>query len=60
MNMPADEIYEKVMNSGIYEQGLEQGEFNMALKIKRSLGIEEAIRLSNFSRKELEEEILER
>ncbi|MBO5152642.1 MAG: hypothetical protein J6B73_10865 [Methanobrevibacter sp.] len=25
MNMPADEIYEKVMNSGIYEQGLEQG-----------------------------------
>ncbi len=25
MDMPADEIYEKVMKSGIYEQGLEQG-----------------------------------
>lgn len=25
MGMPADEIYEKVMNSGIYEQGIEEG-----------------------------------
>ena len=25
MDMPADEIYEKVMNSGIYEKGIEQG-----------------------------------
>ena len=25
MDMPADEIYEKVMSSGVYEQGLEQG-----------------------------------
>ncbi len=25
MDMPADEIYEKVMKSGVYEQGLEQG-----------------------------------
>ncbi|WP_292879149.1 hypothetical protein [Methanobrevibacter sp.] len=40
------------------EQGLEQGEFNMALKIKRFWGIDEAVRLSNFSKKELEEEIL--
>ena len=66
MDMPADEIYEKVMNSGIYEQGLEQGleqgeengKFNMALRIKKCLGIEEAIRISGFSREELENEIL--
>ena len=25
MDMPADEIYEKVMGSGILEQGIEQG-----------------------------------
>lgn len=66
MDMPADEIYEKVMNSGIFEQGLEQGleqgkekgKFDMALKIKRSLGIEEAIKISGFSREELQNEVL--
>lgn len=72
MDMPADEIYEKVMNSGIYEQGLEQGleqgkaiglekgEFIMALKVKKSLGIEEAVRITGFSKEELESERLNR
>ncbi|WP_458406273.1 hypothetical protein [Methanobrevibacter sp.] len=68
MDMPADEIYEKVMNSGIYEKGLEEGreigheegEFKMAIKIKKSFGIEEAIRLTGFSREELENEVLNR
>ena len=32
MDMPADEIYEKVMKSGVYEQGLEQGENNTRRK----------------------------
>ena len=66
MDMQADEIYEKVMSSGIFEQGLEQGleqgkeqgiekgEFAMALKFKESLGIDDAVRISGFSREELE------
>lgn len=60
------------MNSGIYEQGLEQGleqgkaiglekgEFIMALKVKKSLGIEEAVRITGFSKEELESERLNR
>ena len=70
MDMPRDEIYEKVMNSGILEYGIEQGrkfgieqcieqeieqgEFNMALKLKEYLGIDEAVRISGFSKEELE------
>ena len=54
MDMPVDEVYEKVMSSGIYEKGLEQGEFGMALKIMESLGIDEAVRISGFSREDLE------
>ena len=66
MDMPADEIYEKVMSSGIFEEGLEQGleqgreegNFAMALKVKKSFGIDEAVRISGFSKEELESEIL--
>ena len=62
MDMPADEIYEKVMNSGIFEQGIEigleqgreEGEFKMALKVKDSLGVDEAVKISGFSKDELE------
>ena len=58
MSMSADEIYEKVMNSGIFEQGVEIGNFNMAIKFKNALGIDEAVRISGFSREELESETL--
>ena len=74
MGMSADEIYEKVMSSGVFEQGLEEGlekglekglkkgreegEFNMALQIKESLGVDEAARISGFSKEELENEKL--
>ena len=61
MDMPVDEVYEKVMSSGIYEKGLEQGleqglenEFAMALRIMESFGIDEAVRISRFSREDLE------
>ena len=57
MDMRVDEVYEKVMSSGIYEKGLEQGlenEFAMALMIMESFGIDEAVRISRFSRKDLE------
>lgn len=62
MDMPADEIYERVMSSGILEQGIEQGielgvergEFDMALKFSRIFGVEEASRISGFSIEELE------
>ena len=61
MDMPVDEVYEKVMSSGIYEKGLEQGleqglenEFAMALKIMESFGIDEAVRISRFSKEDLE------
>ena len=40
MDMPADEIYEKVMKSGVYEQGVEQGE----IKTRR----ENVLALSEF------------
>ena len=68
--MAYDEIYEKVMNSGIFEQGIEigleqgreegleqgreEGEFKMALKVKDSLGVDEAVKISGFSKNELE------
>ena len=62
MDMPADEIYEKVMSSGILEQGIEQGmelgvekgEFDMDLRFSRIFGVEEASRVSGFSIEELE------
>ena len=61
MDMPVDEVYEKVMSSGIYEkgfkQGLEQGlenEFALALRIMEFYGIDEAVRISRFSREDLE------
>lgn len=76
MDMPADEIYEKVMNSGIFEkgiaigrkngieqgreQGLKEGSFAMAIKIKKSLGIDEAVKISGFSKEELEMEKLKK
>ena len=86
MEMPADEIYEKVMSSGILEQGIEQGrelglkqgreegieqgleqgreegieqgKFDMALKIKKMIGLEEATRISGFTKEELKNEKL--
>ena len=66
MDMPVDEVYEKVMSSGIYEkgfiegfkygfkQGLQRGKFGMALRIMESYGIDEAVRISRFSREDLE------
>ena len=66
MNENTDEIYEKVMNSGILEQGIEigmekgreegieEGRFNLAIELKNTLGIDKAIELSGFTRKELE------
>ena len=62
MDMPADEIYEKVMSSGILEKGIEQGmelgvekgEFGMALRFSRIFGVEEASKVSGFSVEELE------
>ena len=74
MDMSADKIYEKVMNSGILEQGIEigmekgreegiekgreEGRFNLAIELKNTLGIDKAIELSGFTRKELENETL--
>ena len=66
MNKNTDEIYEKVMNSGILEQGIEIGmekgreigRFNLAIELKNTLGIDKAIELSGFTRKELENETL--
>ena len=66
MDMSADKIYEKVMNSGILEQGIEIGmkkgreigRFNLAIELKNTLGIDKAIELSGFTRKELENETL--
>ena len=78
MNENTDEIYEKVMNSGILEQGIEigmekgreigreegiekgikEGRFNLAIELKNTLGIDKAIELSGFTKKELENEKL--
>ncbi len=82
MDMSADKIYEKVMNSGILEQGIKigmekgkeigreegiekgikegikEGRFNLAIELKNTLGIDKAIELSGFTRKELENEKL--
>ena len=78
MNENTDEIYEKVMNSGILEQGIKigmkkgreigreegiekgikEGRFNLAIELKNTLGIDKAIELSGFTRKELENEKL--
>ena len=70
MNENTDEIYEKVMNSGILEQGIEigmkkgkkegreEGRLNLAIELKNTLGIDKAIELSGFTRKELENEKL--
>ena len=48
-----DQGFEQGFNQGI-EQGIDQGKFDMALKLKDELGIDEAVRISGFSRKELE------
>ena len=66
MNKNTDKIYEKVMNSGILEQGIEigmkkgreEGRLNLAIELKNTLGIDKAIELSGFTRKELENEKL--
>ena len=66
MNENTDEIYEKVMNSEILEQGIkigmkkgrEEGRLNLAIELKNTLGIDKAIELSGFTRKELENEKL--
>lgn len=74
MGVPVDEVYEKVMSSGVLEQGIEigreegrekgreegreEGMFDLAIKYKHEYGIDEAIRFSGFSREELEKEEL--
>ena len=78
MNKNTDEIYEKVMNRVILEQGIKigmkkgreigredgiekgikEGRFNLAIELKNTLGIDKAIELSGFTRKELENETL--
>ena len=45
-------------NQLLIEQGIEQGRFEMALEIKRVMGIEKAIAISGFSNEELENEKL--
>lgn len=48
MDMPADEIYEKVMRSGILEQGIEQG-LKQGLKQGKSQKEEDNVKsLSEF------------
>ena len=61
MDMPVDEVYEKVMSSGIYEKGFKQGleqalenEFALALRIMEFYGIDGAVRISCFSREDFE------
>lgn len=44
----------------IFKEGFKEGRFEKALEIKRKWGIEEALRLSDFSRQELESEKLNR
>ena len=46
-----------LIDQGI-EQGIERGRFEMALEIKRVMGIEKAIAISGFSKEELENEKL--
>ncbi len=52
-----------LINQGI-EQGIEQGtkigSFEMALKLKKALGLEKAVEISGFSREELENEQFDR
>lgn len=68
VDMARDEIYEKVMNSGIYEkalekgleQGFQQGEFRTALKFKEFLDVDKISSVTGFSIDELESEILNR
>lgn len=38
----------------VFDEGIQKGEFNIALKIKDVLGIEKALELTDFSRSELE------
>lgn len=45
-------------NQLLIDQGIEQGRFEMALEIKRVMGIEKAIAISGFSKEELENEKL--
>ncbi|WP_298524452.1 hypothetical protein [uncultured Methanobrevibacter sp.] len=44
---------QRLIEQGI-EQGYEIGAFQMALKIKRDLGLDVAVEISGFSRQELE------
>ncbi|WP_298524449.1 hypothetical protein [uncultured Methanobrevibacter sp.] len=44
----------------LINEGIEQGAFEMALKIKRNFGLEKALELSDFSRQKLENEKLNR
>ena len=45
-------------NNLLVEQGIEQGSFDMALRIKREFGIDKACEISGFSKEELEKEKL--
>ena len=40
------------------EEGREEGRLNLAIELKNTLGIDKAIELSGFTRKELENEKL--
>ena len=48
---------EKGIKEGI-EKGIKEGRFNLAIELKNTLGIDKAIELSGFTRKELENETL--
>ena len=47
-------------DQALIEQGKEEGNFEMALKFKEVLGLEETLLISGFSREELENEKLNR
>ncbi len=48
---------QKLIDEGI-SQGISQGAFEMAVKIKNAVGIDNAVEISGFSRVELENEKL--
>ena len=43
----------------LIDKGIKKGAFELALKVKREFGLEEAIEISGFSRTELENEKLD-
>ena len=50
----AGDVLHEFQHQALIKQGIEQGKFEMALKIMETDGIEEAVFLSGFSKEELE------